>query len=112
MTDANSWMAGITIGSIISFFLLYMRVKKHVKEEIVDPDIAAIRKEMETMKTELVSKVETLESDRAKLSEKLDNKFAELNVKMDQNTRDLSRMQGMLTALFNGIQGNNNNYGQ
>jgi hypothetical protein len=111
MGDTNTLLAGLSIGGLVSLFFIYIRLKKHLKEEIVDPDIRDLKREIDALKEDFGGKLTALQDDRALLSSKIDTKFAELNRKLDKQAQDVAKMQGMLTAMFNGIR-ETNAYGQ
>ena len=108
MGDTQTILATLGAGGVIALFFLYIRLKKTLKEEIVDPDINDIRKELNQMKSEFNKELATVKEDGQKMSDKIDRKFDEVNKKLDQNSQAVSQMQGMLTAMFNGLQGNTN----
>lgn len=111
MNEANTLLAGLSIGGLVSLFFIYIRMKKYLKEEIVDPDINDLKKEIDVLKEDFSAKLSALQDDRMLLSSKIDAKFAELNRKMDKQAQDVAKMQGMLTAMFNGLR-ETSSYGQ
>ena len=111
MNEANTLLAGLSIGGLVSLFFIYIRMKKYLKEEIVDPDINDLKREIDVLKEDFSAKLSALQDDRMLLSSKIDAKFAELNSKMDKQAQDVAKMQGMLTAMFNGLR-ETSTYGQ
>lgn len=112
MGDTNTILATLGAGGTIALFFLYIRLKKTLKEEIVDPDINDIRKELHQLKADFAKELAAVKDDNQKMSDKIDRKFDEVNKKLDQNSQAVSTMNGMLTAIFNGLRGNNTQYGQ
>jgi len=94
-----------TIGIIIG----YIRLKKLLKAEIVDPEIQRLETLVDELRKDFGQKLARVEEDYNKLSNKIDKKFDELNHKMDKNSQAVSNMQGMVTAIFNGWR--NGQYG-
>ena len=97
-------VAGVIIG--------YIRVKRYLKEELVNPDIERIDKDLKAMRADFERKLADVKEDNMHLSQKLDKKFDELNSKVDKNSQVVSSMQGMLTVMFNGLRNGVTEYGQ
>ena len=97
-------VAGVIIG--------YIRVKRYLKEELVNPDIERLDSDLKAMKADFERKLADVKEDNMHLSQKLDKKFDELNSKVDKNSQVVSSMQGMLTVMFNGYRNGANEYGQ
>lgn len=110
MEDITAAFAGVSIIAIIAIIIVYIRIKYYLKQELVDPDIKRLEGIIESMRADFTQKVADLEEHNNKLSAKLDKKFDELNNKMDKNSQAVSQMQGMLTAIFNGLR--NSQYDQ
>ena len=108
--DTQNLLAALGAGGMITLFFLYIRLKKTLKEEIVDPDINDIRKEIKQMRADFEKELAIVKEDGQKMSEKIDRKFDEVNAKLDKNSQAVSTMNGMLTAIFNGLR--SNQYGQ
>ena len=107
MSDLSSALAGISFAGMIAVIVGYIRLKRTLKEEIVDPDISRLEGLINSLKEEFARKLAKVEEENYRMSDKLDKKFEELNRKMDKNSQAVSNMQGMLTAIFNGMK-----YGQ
>ena len=116
MNDIYAAAIGGGITGTLGVVVCYIRLKKLLKEEIVDPEIMrleSIVKEMrKDFESELNHVIEDNNNNDNKLSAKLDKKFDELNSKMDKNSQAVSTMQGMLTAIFNGLRNNVSGYEQ
>lgn len=95
-----------TIGVIVG----YIRLKRLLKAEIVDPEISRIEGVVYNLRRDFDQKLARVQEDYSNLSSKIDKKFDELNHKMDKNSQAVSTMQGMVTAIFNGCR--NSQYGQ
>lgn len=108
--DISSVLAGVSLVGVISIIIGWIRVKHTLKEEIVDPEISQIKLMMTTWQEQFARKLAKVEEENNRMSDKLDRKFDELNSKMDKNSQVVSQMQGMLTAMFNGMR--DNQYGQ
>jgi len=107
MTEATGYLlGGMSVGTAIALFFAYIRFKKSVKEEIVDPDIKLLKAEIEEVKKTMMEKIARLEENNIRSAANLDKKFDELNHKLDATSQKVSQMQGMLTALFNGMKQN------
>lgn len=107
MNELSSALAGVSFAGMIAVIIGYIRLKRTLKEEIVDPDIKRLEGLITSLKEEFSLKLSKVEEENYRMSDKLDKKFEELNSKMDKNSQAVSNMQGMLTAIFNGLK-----YGQ
>lgn len=112
MEDTQTLLKLLGAGGIVALFFLYIRLKNTLKKEIVDPDIQRLEDSIKSMKKEMSEKVSRIEENTSHSVANLERKLDEMNVKFDVTSQKVSQMQGMLTAMFNGLQGNNNNYGQ
>lgn len=111
MSDLSSTIAGISFATLVGIIFGYIRLKRHLKEEIVDPDVKRLEDVIKDLKEDFDRRLVKVEDDGKRMSDKLDHKFAELNDKLDRNSQEVSTMKGMLTAIFNGLR-NGNEYGQ
>jgi len=111
MIDVSSAIAGISFATLVGIIFGYIRLKRHLKEEIVDPDITRLEIALKDMKEDFDRRLIKVEGDGQRMSDKLDSKFAELNDKLDRNSHEVAAMKGMLTAMYNGLR-NGSEYGQ
>ena len=112
MNDIYAAAIGGGITGTLGVVVCYIRLKKLLKEEIVDPEIMRLESIVKEMRKDFESELNHVIEDNNKLSAKLDKKFDELNSKMDKNSQAVSTMQGMLTAIFNGLRNNVSGYEQ
>ena len=104
MNEFSYALAGFGFAGIVGVIIGYIRLKHSLKEEIVDPDIERLEAVIKAMKEDFEQRLAKVENEGQKMSEKLDHKFDELNRKLDKNSQAVSTMQGMLTAIFNGLR--------
>ena len=112
MSEFSSALAGISFAGLCGIVYGYIRLKHHLKEEIVDPDIKELKTALNIMKANFEQRLSKVEAEGMQMSEKIDRKFQEVNAKLDKNSQAVSTMQGMLTAIFNGLRNGATNYGQ
>lgn len=112
MEDTQTLLTALGAGGIITLFFLIIRMKKTLKEEIVDPDIKRLEDKIATLEKDMSGKISRMEENTSRSVANLDKKFDEMNSKFDITSQKVSQMQGMLTAMFNGLRANNENYGQ
>ena len=106
MVELTKYIEGFTAAGLIALFFLIIGFKNGLKKEIVDPEINALKKELKQMKEEFDKELEAVKQDNQKMSAKIDKKFDEINDKLDRNSQAVSTIQGMITAMFNGMRGN------
>lgn len=112
MNDLSSVLTGVTAASLLGVIYGYIRLKRHLKEEIVDPDITNLKTFINAKMGDFEQRLVKVEDDGHKMSEKIDHKFEEVNAKLDKNSQAVSTMQGMLTAIFNGLRNGAIDYGE
>ena len=109
MEETQNLITAIGLGGMIVLFFLVIRIKKTLKEEIVDPDVKRLEQKMMLME----EKISRMEENTSRSVANLDRKFDEMNSKLDATSQKVSQMQGMLTAMFNGLRSaGNDSYGQ
>ena len=101
-------LVGGVLGAIISTLIKTHNLKKVLKEEIVDPDIDSVRKEIKNLDEKIAlynsnfkDEISRMTEENNKLSNKIDKNFFELNRKMDDNNKEVANIQGMVSAMFN-----------
>lgn len=104
MNEFSYALAGFGFAGIVGVIIGYIRLKHSLKEEIVDPDINSLKMFINTKLTDFEQRLAKVEDDGQKMSDKIDHKFEEVNAKLDRNSQAVSTMQGMLTAIFNGLR--------
>lgn len=104
MGDTQTFLAAVGAGGMITLFFLYIRLKKTLKEEIVDPDIKRLEQKMASLEKSMADKISRMEENSSRSAENLDRKFDELSKKIDVTSQQMAKIQGMLTAMFNGLR--------
>lgn len=111
MENINTILSSVSAISVISIVLWVFKIKQHLKQEIVDPDIKLINKEMTMLKESISKSISEIKKDRDNLSEKIDRQFQTINNKLDKNSQETAKMlqenakvQGMLSILLNQMQ--------
>ena len=104
-------LAGGVLGAIISTLIKTHNLKKVLKEEIVDPDIDSVRKEIKNLDEKIAlynsnfkDEISRMTEENNKLSNKIDKNFFELNRKMDDNNKEVANIQGMVSVMFNAMK--------
>lgn len=97
MTDHNGLYAigGGAVG-LLSVFLAYIRVKKAVKEELVEPEVNSMKKEIASMKTDIA----LLKNNDKELSSKVDHQFESVKFTLSETNQNIAKMQGTLDLLI------------
>lgn len=111
MNDIAYSLAAGGFAGVIGVIIGYIRVKRYLKEELVNPDVERLDNDLKAMKADFERKLADVKEVNQHLSQKLDKKFDELNAKIDKNSQVVSSVQGMLTVMFNGLR-NGVDYGE
>ena len=112
MDNISVAIASVGIGGVLGIIATYIQLKKTHKAEIVDPDIKNLEQRLTILEKTMADKISRMEESTSRSVANLDRKFDELSKKWDVTNQHVSQIQGMLTAMFNGLQRDGMNYGQ
>lgn len=99
-------VVGSVLGAIVTTIVKTHNIKKVLKEEIVDPDIKRLDKELKDITVYFKEEITKMNNENNKLSDKIDKNFFELNRKFDDNNKEIANIQGMVTVMFNAMKQN------
>ena len=100
MNDATNFLAGLSVVALISVWVWFVKVKKSLKEELIDPAIDPIKDKI----TALEKKVASLESNDKDLARKLETQFNSLKESLATTNQKLAQMQGSLDIIINRLE--------
>ena len=110
-STALAAIVGGVIGAITSIIIKTHTLKKVLKEEIVEPDIKTLQNEIKRLDNKVDSleknfkeEVNRISVENNRLSDKIDKNFYDLNKKIDTNAQGMSKIEGMVTVIFNSMK--------
>ena len=95
MEEASKYIAGISAAGLLALFWSFVKAKRTLKEELVDPEIKVLKEEMATMKADIAS----LKNNDKELSNKVDQQFESMKVTLSATNQSIAKMQGTLDLL-------------
>lgn len=95
MSETALYVAGGSIGGFISLWIWYLKVKKHLKEELVDPEVRDLKTIISAMQTDINS----LKNADKQLTDKMDQQFDSVKQSLSVTNQSLAEMKGSLDLI-------------
>ena len=95
MEEASKYIAGISAVGLLSIFVWFLKIKKTLKEELVDPEIKNVLDRLTLVEAE----VKSLKENDKDLSDKLETQFNSVKESLAQTNQSIARMQGSLDII-------------
>lgn len=96
MSELNGLLSGASAFGLLLLILWVIKLKKTLKEELVDPEIKILKEELDAIKKEIA----TLKKSDADLSFKLDKKLDSVKQALSETNQSIAKMQGSLDLLI------------
>lgn len=100
MEEASKYIAGISAAGLLAIFVWFIKIKKTLKEELVDPEIKVIKDRLLLVEAE----VKALKENDKDLSDKLETQFNSVKESLAQTNQSLAKMQGSLDIIVNRLE--------
>lgn len=100
MNEATNFLAGLSVVGLISVWVWFVKVKKHLKEELIDPAIAPINTEIALLKQD----VSSLKANDKDLANKMDTQFNTIKESLAITNQSIAKMQGSLDIIVNRLE--------
>lgn len=95
MEEVSKYIAGISAVGLLTIFVWFLKIKKTLKEELVDPEIKNVADRLKLVEDE----VKSLKKNDKDLSEKLETQFNSVKESLAQTNQSIARMQGSLDII-------------
>lgn len=95
MEEASKYIAGISVVGLLTIFVWFLKIKKTLKEELVDPEIKVLKDRLLLLEAE----VKALKENDKDLSDKLETQFNSVKESLAQTNQSIARMQGSLDII-------------
>jgi FtsZ-binding cell division protein ZapB len=95
MEEASKYIAGISAVGLLTIFVWFLKIKKTLKEELVDPEIKNVVDRLKLVEDE----VKSLKENDKDLSVKLETQFNSVKESLAQTNQSIARMQGSLDII-------------
>lgn len=95
MEEVSKYIAGISVVGLLTIFVWFLKIKKTLKEELVDPEIKNVLDRLTLVEAE----VKSLKENDKDLSDKLETQFNSVKESLAQTNQSIARMQGSLDII-------------
>lgn len=96
MHETALYITGGSIVGMLSLWMWYLKVKKHLKEELVDPEINAINEALVSMKND----IDSLKDTDKRLSDRVEQQFDAVKDSLSFTNQSIAKMQGSLDLII------------
>lgn len=96
MSELYGLLSGFSAFGLIVLILWVVKIKKTLKEELVDPEIQSLKKKLEEIENEIAA----LKKNDADLSFKLDKQLDSVKQSLSETNQSIAKMQGSLDLLI------------
>lgn len=100
MEEASKYIAGISAAGLLAIFVWFIKIKKTLKEELVDPEIKVIKDRLLLVEAE----VKALKENDKDLSDKLETQFNSVKESLAQTNQSIAKMQGSLDIIVKRLE--------
>lgn len=95
MEEVSKYIAGISAVGLLTIFVWFLKIKKTLKEELVDPEIKNVLERLALVEAE----VKALKENDKDLADKLETQFNSVKESLAQTNQSIARMQGSLDII-------------
>lgn len=100
MENTYEYIAGLSAAGLLAIFVWFLKIKKTLKEELVDPEI----KNLEDRLRILEDAVKSLKANDKDLAEKLENQFNSVKESLAITNQNIAKMQGSLDIIVQRLE--------
>lgn len=100
MEEASKYIAGMSAVGLLAIFVWFMKIKKTLKEELVDPEIKVMKDRLLLVEAE----VKALKENDKDLSDKLETQFNSVKESLAQTNQSIAKMQGSLDIIVKRLE--------
>jgi len=95
MQEVSKYITGISVVGLLTIFVWFLKIKKTLKEELVDPEIKNVLDRLALVEAE----VKALKENNKALADKLETQFNSVKESLAQTNQSIARMQGSLDII-------------
>ena len=100
MEEVSKYIAGMSAAGLLAVFVWFLKIKKTLKEELVDPEIKVIQDRLLLVEAE----VKALKENDKDLSDKLETQFNSVKESLAQTNQSIAKMQGSLDIIVKRLE--------
>jgi hypothetical protein len=100
MEEASKYIAGLSAAGLLAIFVWFLKIKKTLKEELVDPEIKNLNDRLKILE----DAVKSLKANDKDLAEKLENQFNSVKESLAITNQNIAKMQGSLDIIVQRLE--------
>ena len=100
MEKMPEYIAGLSAATLLAIFVWFLKIKKTLKEELVDPETKVIKDRLLLVEAE----VKALKDNDKDLSNKLETQFNSVKESLAQTNQSIAKMQGSLDIIVKRLE--------
>lgn len=100
MEEVSKYIAGISVVGLLTIFVWFLKIKKTLKEELVDPEIKVMKDRLLLVEAE----VKALKENDKDLSDKLETQFNSVKESLAITNQNIAKMQGSLDIIVQRLE--------
>lgn len=100
MEKAYEYIAGLSAAGLLAIFVWFLKIKKTLKEELVDPELKVLKDRLLLLEAE----VKALKENDKDLSDKLETQFNSVKESLAITNQNIAKMQGSLDIIVQRLE--------
>ena len=100
MEKMPEYIAGLSAASLLAIFVWFLKIKKTLKEELVDPELKVLKDRLLLLEAE----VKALKENDKDLSDKLETQFNSVKESLAITNQNIAKMQGSLDIIVQRLE--------
>lgn len=100
MEEVSKYSAGLSAAGLLAIFVWFLKIKKTLKEELVDPEMKVLKDRLLLLEAE----VKALKENDKDLSDKLETQFNSVKESLAITNQNIAKMQGSLDIIVQRLE--------
>lgn len=100
MENTYEYIAGLSAAGLLAIFVWFLKIKKTLKEELVDPEIKSLNDRLRILE----DAVKSLKANDKDLAEKLETQFNSVKESLAITNQNIAKMQGSLDIIVQRLE--------
>jgi hypothetical protein len=100
MEEVSKYIAGLSAAGLLAIFVWFLKIKKTLKEELVDPEIKALNDRLKILE----DAVKSLKANDKDLADKLETQFNSVKESLAITNQNIAKMQGSLDIIVQRLE--------
>lgn len=100
MEKVSEYITGLSAAGLLAIFVWFLKIKKTLKEELVDPEIKALNDRLKILE----EAVKSLKANDKDLADKLETQFNSVKESLAITNQNIAKMQGSLDIIVQRLE--------